>query len=145
MDFILVAGVIIFICDRILRLYFLKTNYAFINRGVSFGTFDSLNLFFHIFIFALFVILLFVYAFMQDIQNDSEFYSKKHKHLFTFFRKDSRSYFLFLFILFSFSNLLDRIVYGGVVDYINFFGLFWNNLSDILIFSGILIFVVRTV
>jgi lipoprotein signal peptidase len=32
-----------------------------------------------------------------------------------------------------FSNLIDRIVYKGVVDYWPFFKLFWFNLSDLLI------------
>ena len=31
------------------------------------------------------------------------------------------------------SNLLDRVCHGGVIDYINFLGLFWINLADITI------------
>ena len=38
-------------------------------------------------------------------------------------------------------NLIDRVIYGGVVDYINFFGLFKNNLGDIMIFVGFLMFI----
>ena len=39
------------------------------------------------------------------------------------------------------SNILDRLIYGGVVDYINFFGLNWFNLADVLIvLSTIIIF-----
>lgn len=43
---------------------------------------------------------------------------------------------LFCFVFFSaglISNLLDRIFRGGVVDYLNFFGLFYFNLADVLI------------
>lgn len=38
-------------------------------------------------------------------------------------------------------NLIQRIVYGGVVDNWNFLGLFYNNVWDYLIVGGVLIVV----
>ena len=37
-------------------------------------------------------------------------------------------------------NLCQRVMYGGVVDNLNFFGLFYNNVFDYLIVSGVIIF-----
>ena len=39
-------------------------------------------------------------------------------------------------------NFLDRLRYGGVSDYFNFFGLFYNNLADWIIFMAVFGFVV---
>ncbi len=36
-------------------------------------------------------------------------------------------------------NLYQRIMYGGVVDNLNFFGLFYNNVFDYLIVIGVII------
>jgi lipoprotein signal peptidase len=38
------------------------------------------------------------------------------------------------------ANLASRIVWGGVVDYLPFFGLFYNNLADYMIVGGIIIY-----
>lgn len=40
-------------------------------------------------------------------------------------------------------NLFSRLRYGGVVDNWNFFGLFYNNVWDYLIFIGILVYIVQ--
>ena len=47
---------------------------------------------------------------------------------------------LFLILVGGISNLIDRVIYSGVVDYINFFGLLKNNLADFLIFLGTTVF-----
>lgn len=39
------------------------------------------------------------------------------------------------------SNVFDRFAYGGVIDYVNIFGLATINLADILIFAGLLILI----
>ncbi|MDD5290265.1 MAG: signal peptidase II [Patescibacteria group bacterium] len=49
------------------------------------------------------------------------------------------SYFLLLFG--AASNLLDRIKFGYVIDYLNFH-FFYNNLADIMIWAGIIIYLV---
>ncbi len=38
------------------------------------------------------------------------------------------------------ANALSRIVWGGVVDYWNFLGLFYNNLADYMIVAGLLLY-----
>jgi lipoprotein signal peptidase len=38
------------------------------------------------------------------------------------------------------ANLVSRVVWGGVVDYLPFFGLFYNNLADYMIVGGIIIY-----
>lgn len=41
----------------------------------------------------------------------------------------------------SASNIIDRVIYGGVIDYFNLMNLFVFNLSDILIISGLSVLV----
>ena len=43
------------------------------------------------------------------------------------------------------ANLVSRIVWGGVVDYWNFFGLFSNNLADWMIGVGLVVYVVNNI
>lgn len=38
------------------------------------------------------------------------------------------------------ANTLSRIIWGGVVDYWSFFGLFYNNLADYMIVVGLFIY-----
>lgn len=45
---------------------------------------------------------------------------------------------LFLVILGAASNLLDRLLFGVIVDYLIFFGLSAINLADIMIVAGVL-------
>lgn len=40
------------------------------------------------------------------------------------------------------SNLFDRVIYGAVVDYINFLDIIWFNLADLYINIGILVILV---
>lgn len=42
-------------------------------------------------------------------------------------------------------NLVQRIMYGSVIDNWNFFGLFYNNVWDYLIGVGIVVFVISSV
>ncbi len=39
------------------------------------------------------------------------------------------------------ANVVSRIVWGGVVDYWNFFGIFHNNLADWMIVGGMVMYV----
>lgn len=39
-------------------------------------------------------------------------------------------------------NLYERIVYGGLRDNLNFFGLFYNNVWDYLIVGGVVVYLV---
>lgn len=40
------------------------------------------------------------------------------------------------------ANLYQRVVYGGVRDNLNFFGLFYNNIFDYLIVGGVVLIVI---
>ena len=44
-----------------------------------------------------------------------------------------------LMIIGGMGNLYQRVTYGGVVDNLNFFGLFYNNVFDYLIVIGAII------
>jgi signal peptidase II len=48
----------------------------------------------------------------------------------------------YLLFLGSASNLLDRLKFGYVIDYFNFH-FFYNNLADIIIWLGIIIYLIR--
>jgi len=51
---------------------------------------------------------------------------------------------LILVILGGFSNLLDRIKYDFVIDYIHFLNWSFFNLADLMIWAGIIIIVIKT-
>lgn len=38
------------------------------------------------------------------------------------------------------ANILSRFIWGGVVDYWSFFGLFYNNLADYMLFFGVVFY-----
>lgn len=47
---------------------------------------------------------------------------------------------LWLILAGGVANALSRIVWGGVVDYWNFYGMFANNLADWMIVGGVLLY-----
>ncbi len=59
-----------------------------------------------------------------------------------YFRKSDFFWSLWGLVVGGGVNFLDRLRWGGVRDYFNFFGLFYNNLADWVIFISILSFVV---
>lgn len=48
-----------------------------------------------------------------------------------------------LMIIGGTGNLYQRLMYGGVVDNLNFFGLFYNNVFDYLIGGGVVVYGVQ--
>lgn len=50
---------------------------------------------------------------------------------------------LTLIITGALSNLIDRILYGYVIDYINIFSLSFFNIADIMIVGGVILFIIR--
>jgi signal peptidase II len=46
-----------------------------------------------------------------------------------------------LMLLGGAGNMVSRVWYGGVIDNLSFFGLFYNNVWDYLIFIGIVIYI----
>lgn len=49
---------------------------------------------------------------------------------------------LLMMIFGGIGNLVSRILHGGVLDYWNFFGLFYNNLADWLIVGGLFVYLI---
>ncbi|MBP9758080.1 signal peptidase II [Candidatus Dojkabacteria bacterium] len=41
------------------------------------------------------------------------------------------------------SNLIDRIIYGAVVDYINLFNVIWINLADVFINLAVILIIIN--
>lgn len=83
-----------------------------INRKLVFGLFGSNSLAIFISIMIFLILLLFV----------------------IFLKKDEKiSVEMLLLIAAIVSNVFERFVYGGVLDYISFFNLNWFNLADLVI------------
>ena len=107
-----------FFKQKILREKFLGIEYVK-NAGSSFGIFSDILFYNSIIIFlSLFVIFLLFF---------------QRKKILTFYSKKLELYFLVFFLSGALSNLLDRIFFSFVIDYINFFNLFIFNLADFFI------------
>lgn len=110
----LIAGLILL--DQLFKYFTLKSGSAFVNNGISFGiSFDCC-------LVPLLAIFLALVGF--------------------FYFKYKQRTFLFLILVGGGSNLLDRILYGGVVDYIRLFALPVFNLADVIVVGGAFWFVV---
>jgi lipoprotein signal peptidase len=48
-----------------------------------------------------------------------------------------------LMIIGGTGNLYQRVMYGGVVDNLSFFGFFYNNVFDYLIVGGVVVFIIQ--
>ena len=112
---ILVFGVVLLVLDRVFKHYFFQYGLVELNTGVSFSLFSNSSLVYLSYILALIVLV--AYYFLLN-------HNTKDKCL---------SIFIILIILSGFNNFIDRVLYGGVVDYLNFY-IFKNNLSDVTIF-----------
>lgn len=124
------SGLIFFICDRVLkRLFYKQTipdslffSYAQ-NKGIAFGiNFPAaLNIFFYIII--IFILFALVCALI---------YYMRHKII-------HGALATWIILLGSASNLIDRINFGFVIDYIDLY--FWPvfNIGDMMIVSGTIV------
>ena len=128
----------IFSLDRVTK-YFMRlaeTNYRVndfltftlqYNRGISWGMFDSENqtLFMVITgIISIFIIIFFLYTFIRFMNHNLIFGET-------------------MVCAGALSNLIDRIAYGGVADFISLSGSFWSwpvfNVADMFIVAGLAI------
>lgn len=125
--FIFPSLLIFFILDRLIKnILFIKGNFLFLKF-----TFNPYFFFFlqnKILFFPLMIIFFLLFFFLVKSYQNKEFFN---------------FLFLSLIIIGGISNLLDRIFYGFVIDYFNFFSLFTFNLSDIMIFLGVIILVTK--
>ena len=112
-----ISGIVLLLVDQVIKFMVYKYNPQIIsyNRGMFFG---ALNNTYSLYIFLVLGITI----------------------LFFLFIKSAKQYMLPLTVIAvgAFSNIIDRIFYPGVIDYINLS--FWSsfNLSDVYIFIGAL-------
>ncbi len=59
-------------------------------------------------------------------------------------KEKSQQILLVLVLAGAISNILDRLIYGGVIDYINFFNLNHFNFADVLIVLGLFVVAVAS-
>ncbi|MBU2577580.1 signal peptidase II [Patescibacteria group bacterium] len=112
---------LIVVLDQFLKLVTLKRGSAVLNRGISFGLFnDSFS----------FEVLLVVLPVLLGI------------FLFVSIFKLSKNFGLVLILSGGFSNYLDRIIKGGVVDYLKIWFFPHFNLADLAITLGFVWFLV---
>ncbi len=110
-------GVAIFIFDKLIKLVVIEqTNLAQVNRNMSLG----MELWSPLY-FITVVVLLFVIS----------RYWEKHKFAVT------------LILTGSLANITDRLIWGGVLDYLVILNNFIINFSDVLIVVGLSIFLIK--
>ena len=110
------------ILDFIFKYLLLKNHFEVLNKGIAFSLFSTSNL-----------VLLFHLGALALLTTVYYLLSTKSSWV-------VNKFYLFLILLAGISNFFDRIAYGGVVDYLNFY-FFKNNLSDIVIFVSTLFLV----
>lgn len=109
---------LLIILDQYLKIFIIKNNYYYIcNNGISFNIGSDFH-FIKLIVFLFFITFLFI------------FFLKKHKPIYLL---------PILFILAgSFSNIIDRLYFGCVIDFIRMypFNFIFFNIADTLIFIG---------
>jgi signal peptidase II len=111
---IVALGIVLFILDRMTKILLLKGQVT--NTGVFFGLFQGYNSFF-------IIVSIIVSAFLIIFSKRSSF----------------RTRIFVTFILIGiFSNLLDRIFFGNVIDFIHLGSWPVFNLADIFILIGVI-------
>ena len=118
------GGLIFFILDRVLKnLYFFDQDLSFLKfqKNSKFLYFFQ-GIFFYWLTFLIFLGLIF-YLIKKYQQNQL-----------------GLIFSLTLILVGGFSNFLDRLLHGFVIDYFNFFSLWSFNIADIIILGGSIIF-----
>lgn len=60
-------------------------------------------------------------------------------------RGEDESFYFYLFVAGSVSNIFDRLIYGGVIDYIKVWLIPLFNLADVLIVFGLVCFLLKQI
>lgn len=110
----LFSSIILAFILQMISLYFFSNEIHYINSYIFFGTIGNNEI---SYIISILMILVLVFLFFLN----SNFYS----------------YWTVFIICGAFSNIIDRFIYGGVVDYISFANLFYFNIADIIIIIGL--------
>jgi signal peptidase II len=131
---VIVFSAVFFILDRLLKQVFIgffrTDSWEVLNGWFSLGFYKNYGIAFGILLpqpiiipFSLIILVLIVWLIVKTLR-----------------KKDFILSLSLIFILAgAVSNLWDRIIYGFVIDYINFIGLNVFNLADCLIFIGVLL------
>jgi len=127
-----VLGLVVFLFDRFLKYVFLQGHeYTLINDVLSFKIFGNTGIAFGIrfvdWIFYILVVVILVFLIYFIVK----FFKKKQVF---------QVGVLWFVILGAASNLIDRVRYGYVVDYIDFWKWSVFNVADIMIVVSILVF-----
>lgn len=109
--------IVFLIVDRLTKHFFKRFFSATVNQGISFGLFPSL---------ALVMVLISIFGLV-------------------FFSPKKNSFFWWMILLGGLSNLADRLIFGGVIDFINLPGIPSFNLADIIIVTGAIFLLVDLV
>jgi signal peptidase II len=117
-----IALFILFLVDRGLKFYFINYGSHFLNLGVAFGAISTEPKL--VIIIQLFITCLLILYFYRNNLGERVRYS------------------LLAIILGSISNLIDRFMYNGVVDYIDLWIFPKFNLADIMIVVGVLLLII---
>lgn len=110
-----VALLLLVIVDQLSKYLALKFNLGFINAGISFGLFSSVSFSWLLLLISGFIIIMFLLS------------------------RSKPTLSLWLIILGGFSNLIDRVIRLGVVDFINLPIVPVFNLADLMIVVGALL------
>lgn len=116
--FVLVA-ILVLILDRVTKLFALQGQHVK-NYGLLFGLFSNLELRWLFIVIIVAVLVFFIYVLnLKEVRKSS-----------------SLKLGLFLMIAGLLGNLIDRIFYGFIIDFIGFLGITTFNISDISILVG---------
>ena len=107
---------LLLILDQLLKSFSRKNNFASINQGVAFGLFSGIDR------FAFCLVVLFILFFLRF----SPFYKRHLKYQFE----------INLIFFGGLSNLIDRLVIGGTVDYLYLPIIPSFNLADLAVTLG---------
>lgn len=114
---------IIFV-DQAVKFSVLSNNFKHIvNKGISFGLFGQRNISFQLVFLITFILILLASYFLQKPKNN--------------FTRTA----ILLILSGGTSNLIDRLIHSGVIDYIQLWIFPVFNIGDIAILLGIVIFI----
>lgn len=120
--FLLVQVILLIIIDQIIKrwIFLYRPYLIYENKGIFFGYVNN-----RILIVLMLILGLFALGYLLFNKN-----------------KTKRVLFFLIFITAgAFSNIVDRIIYGYVIDYFNFFKLNYFNLADIYILTGAILYI----
>ncbi len=117
-----------FVIDRFFKILSLHGKMFFYkNHGLSFSIPIPDQLFLYFYIFSFLILLIIVWQFVKILKND-------YRQPMYEFQITGQELLMGGII----SNLIDRLKFGFVIDYLNFY-FFYNNLADLMLIAGALL------